>query len=640
MSDLSKDELANDAYQALLVMLKSDGKHKLKEEEAPRKRQKRNKVTEKLSVAQEPEEDEENIEDAEQESASEVQELLEAGDHLQEDEVPKENDPFHTHYEAPSTEELASAITKLNNGEIKKENLDCSLGVKQIQQVPSEKLSLRLSSFAPANVSDLKLKQRLLRSYLSIKPSGNMTNLQCELAKHIFNYEDVLFSNVSSKCDTLVRNLYTLHAINHVYKVRDHVLKNSAKLSQNQELEFRDQGYTRPKVLILLPTRNACLQFVETLIQFTGAEQVENRKRFSNEFSIETEVISEKKPEDFRQLFAGNTDDMFRLGIKFTRKTIKLFSQFYNSDIIVASPLGLRMAIGNKSDKKRDFDYLSSIEVAIVDQADALLMQNWEHLEYVFEHMNKLPKNSHGCDFSRVRPWYLEEQSRYLRQTLMFSHYNAVDINAFYLHEMLNLAGRVKFHPKQKGVLNSLGYHITQTFARVQTESLLKVPDARFEHFTSTLVPQLLKNAMGGILVYIPSYFDYVRVRNYFEDEAISYVSICEYTKNSDISRARTQFYQNRKQIMLYTERAHHFRRFDFRGVRGIIMYAPPTNAQFYVELTRMPMRSISDGILDADAAKCRVLYTKYDMIPMEPIVGSERVTNMCKGKHDIYEFV
>ena len=46
----------------------------------------------------------------------------------------------------------------------------------------------------------------------------------------------------------------------------------------------------------------------------------------------------------------------------------------------MASPLGLRMIIGGEGDKERDFDYLSSLEIIIVDQMDVFLMQNWDHL--------------------------------------------------------------------------------------------------------------------------------------------------------------------------------------------------------------------------------------------------------------------
>ena len=52
------------------------------------------------------------------------------------------------------------------------------------------------------------------------------------------------------------------------------------------------------------------------------------------------------------ELMTGNVDDCFRMGISFTKKTIKLFEEFYHSDIIIASPLGLRVIVGGDGYEK------------------------------------------------------------------------------------------------------------------------------------------------------------------------------------------------------------------------------------------------------------------------------------------------
>jgi hypothetical protein len=139
-------------------------------------------------------------------------------------------------------------------------------------------------------------------------------------------------------------------------------LKNNERLAHHAKEhpndlppeDVTDQGFTRPSVLILLPFRNSALRWMSALTSHTPAPtwQVENRARFETEYGLPSGAIdklatAEKGtyPDDHVETFSGNVDDSFRLGVKMTRKSVKLFAEFYGCDLIVASPLGLRMSI-------------------------------------------------------------------------------------------------------------------------------------------------------------------------------------------------------------------------------------------------------------------------------------------------------
>jgi U3 small nucleolar RNA-associated protein 25 len=55
---------------------------------------------------------------------------------------------------------------------------------------------------------------------------------------------------------------YCLHAANHVMKTRTRILHHNAKMTNKIDVpdKFRDQGFVRPKVLILVPFKDSGLK--------------------------------------------------------------------------------------------------------------------------------------------------------------------------------------------------------------------------------------------------------------------------------------------------------------------------------------------------------------------------------------------
>ncbi|GAB5589241.1 rRNA-binding ribosome biosynthesis protein utp25 [Umbelopsis nana] len=568
--------------------------------------------------------------------------------------IEEDGDACKAHFGDEQTQKMSSLVTKVDTKAWKAETIEDPI----LKSVTSFSVSDRPAAalYPPSSctsLSDFGVKHRLHKSWPKVNQDcvgaedKVMTPLQMSLF-HAFNqYRDVAYCNRDTDNAKEIRRAYALHALNHITKTRDTVLKNNERISKAQKAnrdieEMRDQGFTRPKVLILLPFRNTVVDVVSSLIELSGSEQQEHKKRFFDEFNLlEEEPEKTDKPIDYQETFNGNIDDHFRLGIKFTRKTMKLYSDFYSADIIIASPLGLRTVIGAEGDKKRDFDFLSSLEVIIMDQTQQFLMQNWDHIEHIMEHVNLIPKDAHGCDFSRVKNWYLDGRAKYLRQTLVFSDFLTPEINALFNKHMKNVGGKLKIKQSYEGTMIDVIAQVQQTFVRLEAQSLATADDLRFKHFVEKTLPTLQRSSItqSHTLIFIPSYFDFVRLRNYLEDNKYSYAHICEYTPTPQVSKARSDFFHGRVSFVLYTERFHFFRRYNIRGAHHVVFYGLPDHPQFYTEIVNYLALKAEASSAEEAAFSCSALFSRYDLLKLERIVGSERARKMCSSGKNLFAF-
>ncbi len=582
----------------------------------------------------------------------------------EDDDTALDNNPFFDqHFGHPDEDELVKRVKRIAENEWATKKLETAPATatnpwktqnsshahtgRGVLQAPStDATALERPKFKSTRTIGLKAKL----ADNAHKEIGDFNALEQTIAPSLFSYQDLLFGARTVQNAPRLRDLTCLHALNHILMTRDRVLKNNAKLAaakEDEDVEYRDQGFTRPKILFLLETKQACVRVLESITKLHMFEQQENKKRFLDSFSQPEDKFSTDKPDDFRELFEGNDENEFRVGVKITRKTLKLYSTFYNSDIIFASALGLRRAIETGDKKKRgDYDFLSSIEIVVMDQADATLMQNFEHLEFVFDHLNLQPRDPHGCDFSRVRSWYLDGHAPYLRQTIILSAFLTPKINSLYYKHMRNAFGRLRYTPDYtSGLIETLSYGIKQTFLRFDSLSHLTDPDARFKYFHSSILPsitRLTKPATGGlgVLVFIPSYLDFVRVRNSLVDSDFSYGLIQEYTDATDVRKARSHFISGKHSLLLYTGRAHHFHRYQIRGVKRVVFYGVPENPRFYDEVVGFVGKSVERGEVSRLEASVRVVFSKWERLELERVVGTKRVGRMIADRGDVFDFV
>ncbi|CAB4257048.1 similar to Saccharomyces cerevisiae YIL091C UTP25 Nucleolar protein required for 35S pre-RNA processing and 40S ribosomal subunit biogenesis [Maudiozyma barnettii] len=654
--EMDEEEKKGKVYDALLTILKTEHpelkKKSTKKQKLAKEKSNFDSITENKNNEEDEEEDEEAlIDNGLDRNADDEDKDDQENDDAESDD---EKDEFEMHFNQYPAELIDSLDAAYKNGETTSKSVKQSVGddessifSRTIPQIMVDEEKIDTIS-KKMSLQSYFIKKRLqIQNDLLDDTKSNLTDIQKQLVDPMFQYKDILYEYGSyGKDEDEYRELYCLHVLNHIYKTRDRILKDNQKIQNDNDAEYLDQGFTRPKVLIVVPTRDTGYQVVNKLINKSGIEQVDKKGKFRDQF-FEDSLPPSSKPKTFQQIFKGNTNDFFVLGMKFTRKAIKLYSNFYQSDIIVCSPLGLQMIVENTDKKKRQDDFLSSIEVTIVDQFNVIEFQNVSHLYTIFDHLNTIPKEQHDSDFSRIRMWYINDQAKMFRQTMLFTKYISPNSNSIINHVCKNWSGRWKNHKRvepSESSVGQLGIRVKQIFQRfnVLGGHISEEPDYRFRHFCSVIVPSITKSTgyEDGILIYIPDYTDYLRVSNYLREKtSILFGEINEYSSQKKLNANRSLFQQGRVKVLLYTERLHHFRRYELKGVKSVLFYQPPTNPEFYTEVVRYIGKSAFLGTTDLNISTVRCLYSKTDGLALERVVGTKRAAVLTRGQNETYEF-
>ena len=421
-----------------------------------------------------------------------------------------------------------------------------------------------------------------------INENNNNTNSE-KLEKILFrSHEEEFIENYYKKNNKYFNNNLP---INNNFFIFNKIIKKKYSFNDLDEINIKDQGFTSPKILILVPYKKHARIIIEEIISiFKGdLNGISNKKKFKDEYS------------EFESL-----DDCFRMGISFNYfdNKINLYSPFNESDIIICSPLGLKLSIQTDKENKKVYDFLSSIEILLIDFSEIFIYQNLEHLNEILSFVNKIPKNNQNLNsILRIKDLFSNNLSKFLRQTICISHFKTMDIDNIlneYCNENIN--GRIIIKPDCENQIEKIKYELNEKYQnlnfkdyeiRFEFKMLFDLKnenyyDEKFNYFTKNIWINLYESFEKHTIIFVSSTFDYLRLKSFFKQKSKAVCFIDENTDKKDWQRNRLFFEQGKYKFLLYNERGHFFKKINLRFAKNIFFYSLPEDPKIFYEMIEL----------------------------------------------------
>ncbi|GBE62263.1 U3 small nucleolar RNA-associated 25 isoform X1 [Babesia ovata] len=487
-----------------------------------------------------------------------------------------------------------------------------------LQEVLKSKVLPRVVSGVNSFGFHEAVQKKLSKLYKRAHSGGWMPKDRGRL-RYFFNcmnsYVDVFYAGCKVTDVSSARFLMALHAANHICK------------SVTSPVE-QSHGFTRPRVLYICGLKCMARDFIQHLVTLLSVKKGDPKvEKFYEEYDLPEEDTAAQmssfsktqKSLDYIETFSGNQDDAFKMGLRYQGGMLHLYTPFYTSDIIVTSPLGIKIMMQEED----EYDFLSSIEVLLIDRMDVLKFQNWHFFIEVFEKLNRPLKKWRDADLSRLRVSTMDGQSEVYRQTVGVSCTQHFVFNAFF-KRLVNRRGSIKlsYVPPQDFVLLGSQLRVKQLFIKVAATSVSGADAALLNYFLKNMLNSI--QGIGGVLVVLGDYTHFLRVKKELKIANFEYLPCHESNSSKQMLFARQQFQAGKTPVVLTTSRLLFFKRYVIKGTCRVLFVVPPDYPELYREAFKMLDLSKKNAVV--------TLYTRFHAHQLEPIVGVAKVHKLVSA--------